>query len=115
MDKMLPTGDLAIKKEATSEELYMDRMREKAQAIYEADMYGSYMEGFADGKALGLAKSRAKGLADSKAIGLTEGEANVAIVIARKMLQANAPVETIINITELTRDEVERLRNEVVH
>ena len=53
----------------TEEELNMARTLERAQAIYDADMYGSYIEGEAKGRAEGLAESKAEGLAE----GIAEG------------------------------------------
>ena len=40
----------------TEEELNMARTLERAQAIYDADMYGSYIEGVAEGEAKGKAE-----------------------------------------------------------
>ena len=41
--------------------------------------------------------------------GIKEGEKNKSIEIAKKMKQKNIPLEEIIEITELTKDEIERL------
>ena len=67
----------------TEEELNMARTLERAQATYDADMYGSYVE----------------------------GEVNKARAIAKKMLEANMSVDTIIKLTGLAREEVENLKN----
>jgi hypothetical protein len=48
----------------TEEELNMARTLERAQAIYDADMYGSYIEGKAEGEAKGKAEGEAKGKAE---------------------------------------------------
>ena len=46
----------------TEEELNMARTLERAQAIYDADMYGSYIEGKAEGIIEGEAKGKAEGV-----------------------------------------------------
>ena len=56
----------------------MARTLERAQAIYDADMYGSYIEGEAKGKAEGIAMGKAEG----KAEGIAEGKAEGALLIA---------------------------------
>ena len=53
----------------TEDELYKARMLERAQAIYDAEMYGAYLEGVA----YGIAKVRAKAKAKAKAEGKVEG------------------------------------------
>ena len=68
----------------TEEELNMARTLERAQAIYDADMYGSYIE----------------------------GEAAKALAIAKKLLDMGLSVEQIVAATGLAREDVEGLRNQ---
>ncbi len=53
----------------------------------------------------GLEEGRKQGLKEGK----EEGERNKQIEIAKKMKEKNMSVETIIELTELTKDEVEQL------
>ena len=59
-----------------------------------------------------LAELREKYIMDQKAIedaGYDKGEKNKAIEIAKKMKQKNIPIKEIIEITGLTREEIEKL------
>lgn len=46
--------------------------------------------------------------------GLKEGQKNEKIQIAKKLLKSNMSIEQIIEITELTREEIEKIKNENV-
>ena len=83
------------------------RMRRKFQMDLDHNLIASRDEGFAEG----LAEGEAKGLAEGEAKGRAEGALKRANAIARKMLEANMPVDTIAKITGLTREEVETLPN----
>ena len=54
----------------------------------------------------GLAEGHAKGLAEGRAEGLSEAKSN----IAKKMLDENIPIELISKITELSKEEIEKLK-----
>jgi predicted transposase/invertase (TIGR01784 family) len=61
---------------------------------------------FSEGKAEGEAEGEAKGIAKGEAKGIAKGKAEVAL----KMLQAGLPLEQIVSLTGLSREEIERLR-----
>ena len=61
----------------------------------------------------GVNRGKAEGEAKGKAEGKAEGEAKRNIEIARAMLAAGEPVEKIILYTGLTREEIEKLRDEM--
>jgi predicted transposase/invertase (TIGR01784 family) len=75
---------------ADEETRLLAEAREKAERDYAAGMHWSRQEG------------RQEGLTE----GLTEGKREV----ARSMLQRGMPVELVMELTGLTRDEIERLR-----
>ncbi len=54
----------------------------------------------------GLAEGHAKGLAEGRAEGLSKAKSN----IAKKMLDENIPIELISKITELSKEEIEKLK-----
>ena len=58
-----------------------------------------------EGKAIGLKEGKAVGLKEGKAIGLEEGKA----AVARKMIKASMPFETIANLTDLDLDLIKNL------
>ena len=76
----------------TEEELTMAKTLERAQAIYEADMYGSFIEGEAKGEA--------------------KGEAAKARAIAINLLKMDISVEQVVTATGLTHEEVEGLQQQ---
>ena len=68
----------------------------------------------ADEKARALYEAREKERRDNRARekgAWREGEAAKAFAIARNALRKNMPIEDIVDITGLTREEVEGLRN----
>lgn len=65
--------------------------------------YGEVMkrEGFEDGRAAGLEQGRTEGLA--------EGEASKALEMAKTMKSENIDIETIIKVSGLPKEEIDRL------
>ena len=65
--------------------------------------YGEVMkrEGFEDGRAAGLEQGRTEGLA--------EGEASKALEMAKAMKSENIDIETIIKVSGLPKEEIDRL------
>jgi len=76
-----------------------NRSRRKWQTDYESDMNTS--------RAVG----REEGLEKGREEGLEKGRAEVAIAIARKMLEANMHIDAIASLSGLTREDVEGLLN----
>lgn len=64
------------------------------------------IEAINEGLAEGHAKGLAEGLAEGRAEGLSEAKSN----IAKKMLDENIPIELISKITELSKEEIEKLK-----
>ena len=79
------TGDEAIRRKAF--------LREKAIKDYVTNMEGAKEEGIKQGK--------------------KEGEKNEKIEMAKKMLAEKIPIETIIKITNLKKEEIENLKKEI--
>ena len=69
------------------------------------DQAAREQKSFSDGKAEG----KAEGLAEGKAEGLSEGEKKKQLEIAKKMKSKNIPIDEIIELTELSKDEIEKL------
>ena len=91
------------------EEKELARLREKAIRDEAAAMAGAIRRGREEGKAEGLAEGKAEGLAEGKAEGLEEGRAEEKAEIAKKMLEENIEIETIIKLTGLTKEKIENL------
>ena len=87
------------------EEKELARLREKAIRDEAAAMAGAIRRGREEGKAEGLAEGKAEG----KAEGLEEGRAEEKAEIAKKMLEENIEIETIIKLTGLTKEKIENL------
>ena len=87
------------------EEKELARLREKAIRDEAAAMAGAIKRGREEGKAEGLAEGKAEG----KAEGLEEGRAEEKAEIAKKMLEENIEIETIIKLTGLTKEKIENL------
>ena len=104
----------AIRDEAAAMAGAIRRGREegKAEGLAEGKAEGlaeGKAEGLAEGKAEGLAEGKAEGLAEGKAEGLEEGRAEEKAEIAKKMLEENIEIETIIKLTGLTKEKIENL------
>ena len=69
------------------------------------DQAAREQKSFSDGKAEG----KAEGLAEGKAKGLSEGEKKKQLEIAKKMKSKNIPIDEIMELTELSKDEIEKL------
>ena len=65
------------------------------------------MLGLKKAKKFGHAKGRAEGRAEGEEIGLTKGRKE----IAKKLLAMGMPIEQIMEITDLTKNEIEALQN----
>lgn len=81
-----------------SEELRM-RIMDRTLAIYERNLEK------AEARAEGLAEGKAEGKVEGKA----EGKAENSIEIAKKMKDLGLPIETIIEVTGITKDEIEKM------
>jgi flagellar biosynthesis/type III secretory pathway protein FliH len=69
-------------------------------------------QGIAQGMAQGIAQGMAQGMTKGMVRGVTEGEKNKAIAIAKKMLLKRNSVEEIIEMTELSKEEIEKIKSD---
>lgn len=67
-------------------------------------------KGIEEGRAKGLEEGRAKGIEEGRVKGLEEGRAEGMEAAAKKMLLLNIPTDTISEITGLTVDDIERIK-----
>ena len=58
----------------------------------------------------GITKGMAKGMAEGMAEGITEGMAKEKAKIAKKLLEIGMPLESIIQVTGLTENEINNLQ-----
>ena len=91
-----------------SEKFYLDTINE----IRGGRMLG-HEEGFIEGKEEGFIEGKEKGLAEGKELGLTEGEKNgeekSKLEIARKMKALQMDPSIILEVTGLTRGDLEKI------
>ena len=66
-------------------------------------------EALAEGETKGMAIGQAKGLAEGKAKGLAEGKAEGKAEIAINLLKKSYPVDEIVEITGLSKEDIEKL------
>ena len=74
-------------------------------------MLGRYIAGKSEGIAEGIAKGKAEGITEGIAKGIAEGKKEEKKRIAHHLLKQNIPLESIIAITELTRQELEEINS----
>ena len=68
------------------------------------------MEGLAEGMEKGEAKGMEKGLAEGMEKGLAKGEKNAFFTLAKRMLDQGLEIETIIQLTNLSEQEIHSIR-----
>ena len=64
-----------------------------------------------EGREEGLEKGLAEGRAEGRKEGIVEGEKKAKLETAKKMLEKNIPLKTIVEITELTEEEIIKMSN----
>lgn len=80
----------------------------RAEGLAEGRAEG-HAEGRAEGHAEGLAEGRAEGHAEGRAEGLAEGEVKKAKEIAKNMKSMGVPIDTIMQCTQLSAEDIESL------
>ena len=80
-----------------------------ARAGFLRDQEAAKTVSFAEGEAIGEARGRAEGEAIGEARGKAQGEAEKSKEIAKKMKAKNMPIEEIVELTGLTKEEIEKL------
>ena len=98
-DKIREAREQLEKIRADKELMEKIRLQELAEWDYNTGMANARREG------------ETAGLAEGKSIGLAEGRKNEKIITAKKMLAKNINIETIMELTELSREEIEKLYN----
>ena len=68
-------------------------------------------EGFEEGKREGKREGIKEGIKEGKIEGQKEGEKKEKIETAKRMLEKSMPIETIIEITQLTEKEINEIIN----
>lgn len=79
------------------------------QNSYETAVKDGFNKGLAEGRAEGHAESLAEGHAEGREEGREEGRNERSIEIARKMLAKGRPIEEIMECTDLTSEEINRI------
>ncbi len=113
----VPQGATAPGMEEVREQLVIDRMNKSERSAYykhldnivilRSNIYTEREEGRLEGEAIGRAKGREEGEAIGRAEGEAIGRKKNALETARKMKSMGLPVDTIVQITGLTGQEVE--------
>ena len=91
---------------------HMDNLRVQKDVLDTAKLEGlteGRAEGRAEGHAEGLAEGRAEGLAEGLAEGIEKGIAKEKIAIAKNMKSAGLDVQSIMQFTGLTQEQIDRL------
>ena len=91
---------------------HMDNLRVQKDVLDTAKLEGlteGRAEGRAEGHAEGLAEGRAEGLAEGLAEGIEKGIAKEKIAIANNMKSAGLDVQSIMQFTGLTQEQIDRL------
>ena len=98
---------------ANNDEFVVDWIsKEEEQKQYEEVMYEKGLnQGLSEGKKQGLSEGLTKGKELGISEGIEKGIEQNKIENAKKMLELNMDLETISEITNLTKEEIEGLRN----
>ena len=91
------TGDAEIRRLA--------ELREKWEMDYNSGMAYAKESGIAEGLEKGLEKGRTEGTA--------LGEKKAQIKTAKKLLKLNMPIEQIVEVTELSKEEILDIKNKL--
>ena len=84
---------------ADEEERMRAKFRERSEWKYHADMKSMFSAGKEEGREEGREEGKAEGIKEQN------------ITIAKKMLEQNIDIETIIEVTGLAREEIEKLKD----
>ena len=109
--------EVVEKLDSLSEDERMQRiaeLREKAimdeKAIYDKGLDVGEKIGLEKGEKLGLQKGEKIGLEKGEKIGLEKGEKKQKLEIAKKLLKENIAINIICKATELTEEEIKKLK-----
>ena len=91
----------------TDDQIFIYEQEEKSERDLKAMIAAGIDEGEARGRAEGRAEGLAKGLVKGRVEGEIAGKTKAKIEIARKMIQSGMSIEAVVEITGLTRSEIE--------
>ena len=94
----------------SKEELQAYEQDEKRQLDLQASFDYTKAEGLAEGLAQGLEKGLAEGLEKGLTEGLEKGKVEEKRNITKKLLKQSIPIEVIVTVTGLTKNEIEELQ-----
>jgi len=94
----------------SSEELNFYEQEKKRELDAAAILAQQKMEGLTEGMKKGRAEGLAEGIEKGLAEGIEKGQKNASLKIARKMLAQGLELETIIQVTNLSEEEIEPIR-----
>ena len=101
--------DALSEEERKSYRRYLESVR-LALSLDDSSRYEGYCDGHIDGRAEGEKIGIEKGIEKGRAEGLAEGEKKASLENARKMKLKGFSVEDIIDVTGLSKNEIENLR-----
>jgi predicted transposase/invertase (TIGR01784 family) len=87
------------------------RKWEYERALHIMEMQLQWAEGRAEGREEGREEGKAEGREEGKAEGREEGKAEGMIEAAKKLIKINRPINEIMEVTGLTREAIEQIRN----
>ena len=110
--KTIEKAVATVKKDESARLDYMN-LDEYLDALVDEEKAKSLKEGIEAGKAQGLQEGKAQGLQEGKAQGLQEGKAQgmqqSKIESAKKMLSKGMPLDLVVEMTELSEEEIKTL------
>ncbi len=87
----------------------LEYLKEKWEMDYNSDINWARKEGMAEGEEKGEKRGKKAGIKE----GVQKGIKQTQIEIAKKMLAKNKEISEIIEMTELTKQEIENLQKEI--
>ena len=113
-EKLTVAGEVLMSISKDEREKAIFRNRKIVLADYESNMLTAEYRGKMIGKAEGKTEGREEGIAEGKevgiAIGREEGRAEGIINIVRNAIKMKMPMDDILALTGLTRDDLDKLR-----
>ena len=106
---LVVAGEVLMNISQDEREKAIFRNRRIALADYESNMITAERRGRTEGRAEGKVEGREEGREEGRAEGRAEGREETIITVARNAIKMNIPIEDIIILTGLTRDELMKL------
>ena len=115
VDEIMKENNEIKEAEVTLRELSEDEENQRIAELREKhilDTQDIYDTGLDEGFKRGEKAGKIEGKREGKREGKIEGSNEEKIKIAKKLLDKNMPIEQIIEITELTKEEISKIQNE---